>query len=222
MLFSLILVCRNVKTMKKINFIRKFIETQQCRKLFYQASSVISETDLLQGFSLQKNFISQIDESSIVNEVNKQLMRRKYNTGHWDGAIVLYRELEKNEWNRENTLIMDRFQRHVFDHPSSCLSATHVLDLHENGYIKPHIDSIQFCGELVCGISLLSDAVMRLQLDNDNYVNVHLPRLSLYILSHNIRYKYTHEILPNPSVILDKSVFRTRRITLMKRSLPNK
>ena len=191
------------------------------RHLFYHATTKQSELDILQGFSIHENFISETDENNIVNEVNPKLLRWKYNAGHWDGAIVLYRELEKNEWNQENSIVMAKFEKHVFDNPSSFILAAHVLDLHEDGHIKPHIDSTQFCGSIVSGLSLLSDAIMRLQLDDENYVDVHLPRFSLYIMSHEIRYKYTHAILPNPCTILDQCVHRTRRITVMKRSIPN-
>lgn len=27
----------------------------------------------------------------------------------------------------------------------------HVLDLHENGYIKPHVDAVRFCGNTIAG-----------------------------------------------------------------------
>lgn len=145
-------------------------------------------------------------------------MRRKYLKGHWDGAIVLYREMEKLEWNESNGKIIERLENHVFGPKRNCLAATHVLDLHEDGFIKPHIDSIKFCGALVSGMSLLSDAVMRLKLDDKNYSDVFIPRLSVYIMSNDIRYKYTHEILPNTPSINGREIHRTRRITIMKRS----
>jgi hypothetical protein len=39
----------------------------------------------------------------------------------------------------------------------------HVLDLHPEGYILPHVDSIKFSGGVVAGLSLLSTSIMRLQ-----------------------------------------------------------
>jgi alkylated DNA repair protein alkB family protein 7 len=167
---------------------------------------------------LKENFVTKQEEEQIIGEVNHKFMRRKYNRGHWDGAIVSYREMEKLEWNPENTTIMKRFEKHVFGSEKNGLAATHVLDLHEDGYIKPHIDSVKFCGALVSGMSLLSDAVMRLQLDESNYIDVLIPRLSVYIMSNDIRYKYTHEILPNVASICGRNVNRKRRITIMKRS----
>ena len=34
------------------------------------------------------------------------------------------------------------------------LPRTHVLDLHADGWINPHVDSIKFSGGIVCGLSL--------------------------------------------------------------------
>ena len=191
----------------------------QSRNLIYEASSELVESQLKQGFNLKENFLTEEEEEQILGEVNHRFLRRKYNSGHWDGAIVLYREMEKLEWNAPNTNIMKKFEEHVFGSKDSSISATHVLDLSEDGYIKPHIDSIKFCGALVSGLSLLSDAVMRLQLDESNYADVLIPRFSVYIMSDDIRYKYTHEILPNVAEICGQKVNRTRRITVMKRSL---
>ena len=189
-----------------------------CKSLTYTTSTSKAESDLLAGFSLSEDFISQHEEQAIVTEVNPTLLRRKYNKGHWDNAIVLFRETEKSEWNEENYKIMKRFEEHVFGIKESYLPATHVLDLSEDGYIKPHIDSVKFCGPLVSGLSLLSDSVMRLRLDEENYADVFIPRLSVYIMSKEIRYQYTHEILANPATIHDQNIHRTRRITVMKRS----
>ena len=190
----------------------------QSRNLQFEASSDLAKSQLKQGFNLKEDFLSEEEEQEILGEVNHRFMRRKYNKGHWDGAIVLYREMEKLEWNVTNMKIMRRFEKHVFGSEDNFLSATHVLDLHEDGYIKPHIDSIKFCGALVSGLSLLSDAVMRLQLDENNYADVLIPRRSVYIMSNDVRYKYTHEILPNVASVCGKEVNRTRRITVMKRS----
>lgn len=188
------------------------------KNLIYASSSKLAEVHLQQGFDLTTDFITEKEEETILHEINHKLMRRKYNAGHWDGAIVSYREMEKMDWNPANSTIMKRFEKHVFKSEEECLSATHVLDLHEDGYIKPHIDSIKFCGATVSGLSLLSDAVMRFKLDEKNYSDVLIPRFSVYTMSNDIRYKYTHEILPNIASISGRDVKRTRRITVMKRS----
>jgi hypothetical protein len=39
----------------------------------------------------------------------------------------------------------------------------HILDLHRDGHIRPHVDAARYCGPVISGLSLLSPAVMRLQ-----------------------------------------------------------
>lgn len=68
---------------------------------------------------------------------------------------------------------------------SNILSHIHILDLHKDGYIKPHVDSVRFCGNIIAGLSLLSDSIMRFKHETDQtkpVVNVLLKRRSLYIL----------------------------------------
>lgn len=95
----------------------------------------------------------------------------------------------------------------------------HAIDLAQDGDLDAHVDSVKFSGGVVCGISLLSDSIMRLrpseeslergnQLgqphqqscsspDDNDYVDLYLPKNSLYVLSGLSRYEYTHELLPN-------------------------
>jgi len=101
----------------------------------------------------------------------------------------------------------------------------HAIDLSANGELSAHVDSVKFSGEIVAGISLLSDSIMRLRPSSnewdgedkngklggaateekncgisDGYVDLYLPQLSLYVLSGMSRYSYTHELLPSGSI----------------------
>lgn len=90
----------------------------------------------------------------------------------------------------------------------------HAIDLSANGELKPHVDSVKFSGDVVAGLSLLSDAIMRLKPpakeweneendtdhgevgdDSIGHVDLYLPKLSLYVLSGMSRYSFTHELL---------------------------
>lgn len=93
-------------------------------------------------------------------------------------------------WNNENQIILNRVKQFAFDNfktnnkNSNLLNQVHVLDLHQDGYIKPHVDSIRFCGNTIAGLSLLSDCVMRLisEKDKSKTVTLWLKRRSLYIM----------------------------------------
>jgi hypothetical protein len=56
-------------------------------------------------------------------------------------AIHGYRETERLHWNPQNTGILQRVCDIAFPPGSPQLSLVHVLDLAEDGVIKPHIDS---------------------------------------------------------------------------------
>lgn len=101
----------------------------------------------------------------------------------------------------------------------------HAIDLSEKGRLDAHVDSVKFSGKIVAGISLLSDSIMRLKpcseewkndgKDKDEqtlqqgsnegdseaqeYVDLYLPKFSLYVLSGMSRFNYTHELLPSGS-----------------------
>ena len=100
----------------------------------------------------------------------------------------------------------------------------HILDLHENGYIKPHIDAVRFCGNTIAGLSLLSDAVMRLtnEKDKNKWANAFLKRRSLYIMRDKVRYNYQHEVLKTGESIFKQSpVKKSRRLSVICRNQPD-
>ncbi len=67
--------------------------------------------------------------------------------------------------------------------------AVHVIDLAEDGFIKPHVDSIKFSGKVVVGLSLLSPSIMRFQEEKPeneakpSIVEALLPRRSVYMMT---------------------------------------
>lgn len=63
--------------------------------------------------------------------------------GHFVQAIHGYRETERLHWNPQNTSILQRVRDVAFPPGTPQLSLVHVLDLAEDGVIKPHIDSVR-------------------------------------------------------------------------------
>ncbi|KAJ1981597.1 hypothetical protein H4R35_000641 [Dimargaris xerosporica] len=97
----------------------------------------------------------------------------------------------------------------------------HILDLHAKGAILAHVDNIEFSGQFVCGLCLLSPTVMKFchTQDPDCYVKVLLPARCLYVQQHRLRYEFTHEIPANSqdSSFRGQPIERSRRITLLFR-----
>ncbi|CAL7942302.1 unnamed protein product [Xylocopa violacea] len=153
------------------------------------------------------------------------MRRLRYEQSHWDDAIHSYRETERSKWNEKNKKIINKIQQTAFPKGMSQIPLIHVLDLAPDGWIKPHVDSVKFCGEIIAGLSLLTDSVMRLQMiDNKTlYKDFLLSRRSLYIMSGAARYNYNHEILKNEKSYFEgQHIPKGRRISVICRSQPNR
>lgn len=188
------------------------------------------------------NFITKEEGKSFVKEVSKRMKRRKFEEGHWDSVIVGYREVElviqddalrssnsgkltpAPEAEAEDTQPFINAIRktrqyleanHFGKTPISSIKwiPCHAIDLSKDGRLDAHVDSVKFSGDIVAGISLLSDSIMRLKpcsdewrgeqieestgevSDAEGYVDLYLPKFSLYVLSGMSRFSYTHELL---------------------------
>ncbi|KAK2575101.1 hypothetical protein KPH14_008827 [Odynerus spinipes] len=168
------------------------------------------------------DFITPEEEASLIKELEPYMKRLRYEFAHWDDAIHGYRETERSQWNEQNVKIINRIRQKAFPPGMPQLSLVHVLDLTAEGWIKPHVDSVRFCGDVIAGLSLLSDSVMRLTMvdhEKECRDDFFLPRRSLYIMNGVARHKYNHEILKSDeSYFQGKKITRHRRISIICRS----
>ena len=187
-------------------------------------------------------FITEAEGNSLVAEAGCRLKRRRFENGHWDSVITGYREVELSTPDGQHPrqgfdaedgaahvpLYVKAIQK-TRKHLENCYFGAdgtvsnnigwlpcHAIDLSVNGELKPHVDSVKFSGKIVAGLSLVSDAIMRLRPsakewecekkdtehsvgfgDSERYVDLFLPKLSLYVLSGMSRYSFTHELLPS-------------------------
>ncbi|KAI9474997.1 hypothetical protein BX667DRAFT_343791 [Coemansia mojavensis] len=117
--------------------------------------------------------------------------------------------------------------RHILERVWSLFPASfawlppHILDLHQDGEILPHVDNPEYSGFVVGGLSLLGQAVSTFKHVDDPSVRVDvlLPPRSLYFMTNQIRYQFTHEITVDPRqrAWMNQPVARARRISLMFR-----
>ncbi|KAJ0001019.1 hypothetical protein NQD34_006039 [Periophthalmus magnuspinnatus] len=187
-----------------------------------------SNSRLLQRLGSQvevrPGFITEEEEAALLKELEPGLKRKRYEFDHWDNAIHGYRETERVTWGPACAEVLNRVRSLAFPSDSPLLGPVHVLDLDQKGYIKPHIDSVKFCGSTIAGLNLLSASVMRLvkQDSPHEWLDLLLPRYSLYIMREEARYDFTHEILKDEeSVFNGQRVPRQRRISVICRNLPS-
>lgn len=172
---------------------------------------------------VRPGFITEEEEAALLKELEPGLKRKRYEFDHWDNAIHGYRETERVTWGPACAEVLNRVRSVAFPPDSPLLGPVHVLDLDKKGYIKPHIDSVKFCGSTIAGLSLLSDSVMRLAKEDcpEEWLELMLPQYSLYIMRDEARYQFTHEILKDEeSVFRGERVPRGRRISVICRNLP--
>lgn len=140
--------------------------------------------------------------------------------------------MEHSRWSPESSAILANIRSAIqgtVPAPLEFLPKVHILDLHADGHIKPHVDSIKFSGGIVAGLSLLSDAVMRLRpvdpetdepADESSIADFLLRQRSVYVMSGAARYSFTHEILETSDSVFDGEVVeRDRRISVMFRDV---
>ncbi|XP_005107477.1 alpha-ketoglutarate-dependent dioxygenase alkB homolog 7, mitochondrial [Aplysia californica] len=179
---------------------------------------------LAEHMTVVKDFLSEDEEKSLLDEVDSYMKRLRYEYDHWDNAIHGYRETEKRSWNDANSQILQRVKDIAFDGGVSPLAYVHVLDIAKEGYIKPHVDAVRFCGDTIAGMCLLSSCVMRLALEKDKtkFGDIHLPQRCLYIMRGKARYDFTHEVLKEEeSIFKGQTIPRDRRMSVICRNEPD-
>lgn len=198
-------------------------------------------TDVRQEFvrdmTLVENFITESEEKSLLDELETVFKRMRYEYDHWDDAIHGYRETERKHWYPNNREIIERVAKHAFVDGSAL--HVHILDLAKNGIIKPHVDSSRYCGNIIAGLSLLTECIMRLKrvdetkyyqgreaqqtkddgsVEYEYYSDVLLKRRSLYVMKDSARYKFTHEVLATGAIFNDTPIDKDRRISIVCRN----
>ncbi|XP_070564158.1 alpha-ketoglutarate-dependent dioxygenase alkB homolog 7, mitochondrial-like [Ptychodera flava] len=190
---------------------------------FHEGCTEEVKRTVIDGYKLYLNFLTEDDEQSLQREIDRYMKRMRYEYDHWDDAIHGYRETEFSRWSERNQKIIKRVRDLAFPSDMRQLPLVHVIDLAKDGYIKPHIDSVRFCGNTITGLSLLSSSIMRLVHDKHKEIKVDVllhPR-SLYIMRDAVRLDYTHEILQDSeSHFKGQAVPRDRRLSIMCRTEP--
>jgi len=201
---------------------KRSITTCSDIKELIEVSDKMIHSDI-KGVKIWKDFITCDIENKFVNEIDKKLSRVSYQEGHWDNAIVGYRELEIQDrvWSEDILSVINSLKLTAFKTTDKCLSSTHVLDLSATGFIKAHVDSVKFCGRAIAGVSLLSSSVMKFvnEKDENMWFKIVLPRRSLYLMEGDARYKFTHEILKDEESICNGvHIKKGRRISVLNRT----
>ena len=130
-----------------------------------------------------------------------------------DNLIFGYRELQRpmHAFSPESSAVLQRLVSTVFPENAN-LMRIHLLDLAPDGHIAPHVDHVDYSGDFIVGLSLLTDSVMTLhhrgigepetnlkdEKSTDVWLPMYLPRRSLYVLQGEARYDWAHAVPQMP------------------------
>lgn len=201
------------------------------------------QQDFVRDMVIIEDFISVPEEQLLLYEIEQVTKRMRYEYDHWDNAIHGFRETQKKNWYPQNRELLDRVGRLAFE--NEVMPYIHILDLAADGVIKPHVDSSRYCGNIIAGLSLLTDCIMRLRRIDETkyyqgkdsehiqqaatgnkgqrfeyYADVLLKRRSLYVMRDSARYKFTHEVLPTGEFFKGTPVEKSRRVSVICRNEP--
>eukprot|EP01103_Thecamoeba_quadrilineata_P016741 TRINITY_DN5685_c0_g1_i2.p1 TRINITY_DN5685_c0_g1~~TRINITY_DN5685_c0_g1_i2.p1 ORF type:complete len:200 (-),score=22.19 TRINITY_DN5685_c0_g1_i2:198-749(-) len=136
------------------------------------------------GLTLIPNFLNERQQQILEKDLQSIFEKKRYQKGHWDNvAYGGYREFQRSTEEFEDPETRDLFKWIYERMPKDKkYQPTHFLDLKAEGQIGPHIDSVKFVGDIVAGISLMSECIFRLQKE-DKCIDLLLKPGSLYILT---------------------------------------
>ena len=172
------------------------------------------------------NVITDDESTALCQYIDNQFKRKRYQNDHFDHVIANYREFEymNNNDNIKLEPIINRIRQIVLQNSKIDnieLLKPHIIDLSEDGFIGPHVDSIKFSGHLIAGLSLLSTRILRLIPVDSNekeVIELYLRPKSLYILTNELRYNYSHSILGKKCIPLKLEPLPVeRRLSIMLR-----
>ncbi|XP_075528927.1 alpha-ketoglutarate-dependent dioxygenase alkB homolog 7, mitochondrial isoform X3 [Dermacentor variabilis] len=158
--------------------------TEEYVKAHFEGSDTDTLAEVTQSMTVYDDFVTPEEETTLIAEIEPQYKRLRYESSHWDDAIHGYREIERNTWSPPCEAILGRIRALAFTPEVNQIQHVHCLDLLEDGHIKPHVDSVRFCGDTITGLSLLSPSIMKLVHEKmpDKWVKILLRRRSLYIM----------------------------------------
>lgn len=173
------------------------------------------------GLQVRPGFASPAEQEAFFQELEEGPFRRlRWEEGHWDAVVSNYRETERASWRHHDASSVVSRMKSLFV-PSWRWRPLHVLDMKPHCELKPHVDALSVVGEVVCGLSLKSPAVMRFAPAEGNSgdcaVRVLLEPGTLYIMAGESRHRYTHAIQEQHQMFGGKKVKRDRRISVMLR-----
>ncbi|CAO3667200.1 unnamed protein product [Rhizopus stolonifer] len=187
--------------------------------------------DKIQGLILVQDVVSKEEEEYLIHEINGQpwsglgigpnpeLKRRTQQYGH----LFSYRYRKVLEEYGPLPSFVESFVNRIIENKWMPNPPNHLLvnEYNSGQGIMPHVDAPALFGPCILSLSLLSDCIMKFTREDEDDVDIVLPRRSLVILSGDVRYKYKHSISKDliESTPDGSTIHREKRVSLTFREI---
>ncbi|KAK9767641.1 hypothetical protein K7432_002407 [Basidiobolus ranarum] len=201
--------------------------TPENLKYFDFSNLPISKEYNREDFLVFPEFITEKEHEFLIKQTEKKLKRvagAAYLDGHFDRVINKYRECTATHWGGEEEKVNEILQRvkDIFPDEYQWLPP-HILDLHAEGCIDPHVDNLEASGHVITCLNLMNPTMFIMEHKDDPNIHFEVfvnPR-TLYIQRNTIRYNFAHSIpnTPEKRVFKGEPVPQARRIGLLLRDV---
>jgi hypothetical protein len=189
----------------------------------------------MKGLRVIHGFLNSNECKLLMALVDKSFARLApfYTQGHFDKVMVGdFREMMVSAWNSDSLpqQIFNRLKTEARISDNLKWESIHVLDLRDQNVgihcillksgINHHIDH-DCTGNVILGLNLLSDTVIKFKKDNVEKEILLLPN-SAYIMMDEARYEWSHSIPAGKDhTFCGKEIIRFRRVSLLLRNGKN-
>lgn len=176
------------------------------------------------GFQLFPDFIDSKTEEELINEIDAQVwivdfQRRLQYYGFRNELEAPYNLVEfpvpvPPLIHELSEKIVER--KILLNQPDQVI----INEYYPGQGIKPHKDRNYFENQ-ICGVNLGSGCVMKfLKMNGGDVIDIEVPRLSLYVIQDEARYKWKHAIPPRKKDSIDGNIqHRERRLSITYRKV---
>jgi len=187
------------------------------------------------GLKVFEDFVSADEEQAVMDLADTIMHDREYRDDHYDGVITRYRECFLDNFpDPKVAAVVQRMRLWAWRETSGdpfrgprLFPHIQMIDMEAEGFIKGHRDNHKFFGAFTCGLNLASPAVMRFQeLKDGSGAGGHsttydcpLPRRSLYLMSKDSRWNWTHAVLASGTSCAHGTHQRSRRLSVIVRDV---
>jgi len=178
--------------------------------------TLVEKTTPVPGLRLFENFISSDLHDKFVAQMDRGVPEQ--NNGHYDGYdFPDYEAFDAAFYPLVKDVFAKLRELDFFSGEKDLKLACTLIGYEKDGYITRHVDSQLVSGGTVILVSFLSPVVVNFYSEKGTkeHHKIFVPPRSMYVISGEARYKWSHEILPDETSYDSTPFERGRRYAIL-------